>query len=144
MPTTGSNMPKSHGIFVILALLWAAAGCYAYVTQVSMGEAELAAMPDAQRELFLAMPVWVTAAYALAVWLGLAGAVGLLLKRRWAVPLYVASLVAVLVQFGWTFLANDVLGSMGPAALGLPVTIIALGVALVWYSRRAAAKGWLR
>ena len=47
-----------------------------------------------------ATPPWMVAAYAIAVWVGLAGAALLLMRRKLAVPLLLVSLVAVVVQFG--------------------------------------------
>ena len=51
-----------------------------------------------------ATPTWMVAAYAIAVWVGLAGALLLLLRRKLAVPLLLVSLIAVIVQFSGLFL----------------------------------------
>jgi hypothetical protein len=127
----------------VVALLWAVAGCYAYLSQVSMEVADMQALPAAQRDIWMAMPAWVTGAYAAAVWVGLTGAVGLLLRRRWARTAYIVSLAAVLVQFGWTFIATDILNSVGLSAIWFPLCIIAIGALLVWFSGAAIRKGWL-
>lgn len=127
-----------------LALVWEAFGCFAYVTQVSMSAEQLAALPDGQRQLFEAMPTWVTAAYGIATWGGLLAAIFLLMRRRWATTLFVVSLIAVLCQFGWSFLVADAAQVIGPSAYGLPATIIAIGAVLVWFSSHAAKRGWLR
>ena len=91
------------------------------------------------------MPGWVTGAYAVAVWISLAGAVALLLRRRLARTAYIVSLIAVLVQFGWVFLATPILGLYPLAeAVTFPLVIVVLGIALVWFSNMAARRGWLR
>lgn len=137
--------PTWYWIVAAVALLWALAGCAAYVTQVGMSPADLAELPVAQQEIWAMMPAWVTSAYALAVWIGLAGAVALLLRRRIARSLYVVSLFAVIVQFGWTFLATPILTTVGAAAsVPFPLFIVVAGVALVWFSGFAIARGWLR
>jgi hypothetical protein len=124
-----------------LALLWEAAGVAAYLGQV-YGDG--AALSEAQRSLIRSTPAWVTGAYATAVFAGLAGAVSLLLKRRWAASLFILSLAAAVVQFGWVFTAGRAAELLGPSAAIFPVAIILVGVALVWLARRADRNGWLR
>jgi hypothetical protein len=141
---TRASIPVWYWAVAILALLWEAGGCYAYLTQVTMKAADMGLLPAAQRDLWLAMPVWVWSAYAVAVWVGLSGALGLLMRQRWARMALLVSLVAALVQFGWVFLANPVLGTLGPSAAALPACIIVIGAALVWFAGYAAKRGWLR
>lgn len=127
-----------------LALIWAALGCFAYLTQVSMDSSQLARLPAEQREIWLAMPGWAVGAYAVAVWASLAGAVGLLLRRGWARLAFAASLVGVVVQFGWTFLATPILRSMGASAAAFPAFILFAAALMLWFSELSARRGWLR
>ena len=127
-----------------LALLWEAMGCFAYLNQVGMEAAELARLPAAQRDIWSAMPAWAVAAYAVAVWVGLLGAVGLLLRRRWARPAFAVSLVAIVVQFGWTFLATPIMTTSGPSAAAFPAFILLAAALLLWFSGLASKRGWLR
>lgn len=138
------NPPRSFWIVAVLALLWSCAGCFAYVTQTSMGDAELSKLPKAQRDIWAMMPGWVTGAYAIAVWSGLVASIALLLRRAWARPLYIISLIAVIVQFGWTFLATPIMTTVGPSAIPFPAFIITAAAALSWFSGHATLKGWLR
>lgn len=139
-----NRVPAWFWIGAVLALAWAAIGCFAYVTQVSMTPEQMAALPEGQRQMFETMPGWVTAVYAIAVWTNLVGAVALLMRRSWARPLFIASLIAVLIQFGWSFLVAKVAEVVGPSAYPLPVTIIVLGIVLVWFSGLAMKRGLLR
>lgn len=137
--------PLWFWIVAILSLLWSIAGCFAYVTQVTMDAADLAKLPAEQREIWAMMPGWATAAYAIAVGLGLSGSVLLLLRRRFARSCFIASLVGVVVQFGWTFLATPILRTVGPAgSIPFPLFIFAVAAALVWFAGFAIRKGWLR
>lgn len=138
-------VPVWYWIVAVLALLWAAAGCFAYVSQVTIGPEDFARLPEAQQQIWTAMPGWATGAYAVAVWISLAGAVALLLRRRLARTAYLVSLVAVLVQFGWVFLASPIL-SLYPLAeaAAFPAVIVVLGVFLLWFANMAAGRGWLR
>lgn len=138
-----SGVPAWFWVAAGVALLWEALGCFAYVTQVSMSAEQIAALPEGQRQMFATMPLWVTTAYALATWGGLVAAVLLVLRHRSAVKLFALSLVAVLVQFGWSFLIADAGRVIGPSAYPLPATIIAAALLLLWFASLAARRGWL-
>lgn len=142
----GSTRPPAwYWIVAALAFLWEATGCYFYLTQVTMGPAELARLPAAQAEMFGGMAAWQWAAYAIAVWVGVIGAVGLFLRRRWASLGFWVSLIAAAIQYGYTIFATRLLELM-PAreALPLPILIVVLGLVFLWFAGFAANKGWLR
>ena len=125
--------------------LWALIGCYAYLQQVTMSAADLAQLPQTQQDMMAALPTWITAAYAIAVWSALAGAICLLLRLKFAPTGYIVSLVAIIVQFGWIFAATPILSTMGFAeAAGFPIFIAIAGAVSVWFGRMAQARGWLR
>jgi hypothetical protein len=119
-------------------------GCFAYWSQVTMTAADLAQLPQAQQDVWRAMPKWVIGAYAVAVWSALLGVIGLLLRRRWARPLLLLSILGIIGQFGWTFLATDLLKAQGPASAAFPLFILLAGLAMLWLANTAAARGWLR
>lgn len=140
------NKPPSwYWVVAVLAVLWECMGCFAYLSQVTMSPADMATLPAAQRDAWLAMPSWLYGVYAIAVWIGLAGGIALLLRRRIARSLFAVSLVAIVVQFGWTFTQTPILKTMsfGEAA-GFPIFIFVIGAALLWFSGLAIKRGWLR
>src|SRR4051812_15205531 len=139
-----ARVPGWYWAVAVLALLWEAGGCYAYLTQVTMKAADMGALPAAQRDLWLAMPPWLWAAYAIAVWIGLAGALGLLMRQRWARTAFIVSVAAALVQFGWLFLATPWIKTLGASSAIFPICIILIGAALVWFAGTASRKGWVR
>ena len=133
--------PRWFTIAAIAALLFELAGCAMYLMQVSVDPASL---PLDQRAMWDAAPTWMIAAYAVAVWVGLAGAIMLLARRRLAEPLLLISLVAVLVQFSALLLVPTLRNLTASDDLFLPFVII-VAAYLVWhFARRARASGWLR
>ena len=139
-----ARVPVWYWVVPILALLWEACGCYAYLTQVRMKAADMGALPAAQRDLWLAMPAWIWSAYAIAVWVGLLGALALLMRSRLARPAFLVSLAGAIVQFGWTFLVRHALSVLGASAAALPAAIILIGAFLIWFASAASRWGWLR
>jgi hypothetical protein len=77
----GGRVPGWYWAAALGALLWNGFGCFMYLSQVGMDAAEMAKLPAVQQEVWRAMPAWAVGAYALAVWVGLLGAIGLLLRR---------------------------------------------------------------
>jgi len=65
------------------------------------------------------------------------------LRKALAVPMFLISLVAVLVQNAHAFLLANGLEVWGAGGLVLPAVIIAITVALLLYARSAKAKNWL-
>jgi len=136
--------PVWFWVFAILLLLWEAIGVYACVAQLRMGAESWPTGMEYDRRLYLSMPVWYNWVYILATFCGLFGALALVLRRAFAVPFYLVSLVAIVVMFGYVFATTDVIAHKGfMAAAGFPIVIFLLGLFAVWLSRTARARGWL-
>ena len=88
----------------IALLLWSLAGIGAFASQFSMSEETIAALPPVERDLWTNMPSWTWIAYAVATLPALGGAIGLLTRKSWAVPLYGLSIIGIIVQFSYPFL----------------------------------------
>ncbi|KAF1694583.1 hypothetical protein CSC64_03995 [Pseudoxanthomonas koreensis] len=128
----------------ILALVWNLIGLAMFWMQVTMDSARLATLPAPQQQVYLATPGWVNVAFAFAVIGGVLGALGLLLRRRWAVPMFQVSLLGLLVQFVGAYLVTPAWQAYGAAGLAMPVLLLVIALALLFYSRRCTARGWLR
>ncbi|MDP1889319.1 MAG: hypothetical protein Q8K55_00390 [Gemmatimonadaceae bacterium] len=126
----------------IVALLWNLIGCAAYLADVMMSPEAVAQMTEAQQAMYAARPSWAVAATAVAVWFGAAGCVGLLLRKRWATPLFITSLAALVVQNVWLFLMSGV-PQFDPVAVVLQGCVLLIAVGLVLLGRKATAQGWI-
>ena len=135
-----TEIPTWFWIAAGLALVWEAIGCFMYYSQVTTDPATL---PLDQRAMWDAAPVWMTAAYAVAVWVGLAGAILLLMRRKLAVPLLLVSLVAVVVQFSALLLVPELRDRTPSDAYLLPIIIFVACYAIYMLARRARKRGWL-
>ena len=71
-----------------------------------------------QLAYFRDFPMWVVAAWALSVWGGVLGAVLLLLRKRWAVPLFALSLATMLLTTFRNFVLTDGLADHGRSGGG--------------------------
>ena len=125
------------------ALVWNLIGLVFYYSHVTMTPEALAGFTPEQQEFFTATPTWATAAYAIAVNAGVLGSLSLLLRKTWAVPLFVLSLLAIIAQNFYSFVLAGGLQVWGAAGAALPSIVFVIGIALVWYSRQTKAKRWL-
>lgn len=97
------------------------------------------------RQAYLAQPGWFNWAFAMATWPALLGSTALLLRSRFALPLYIVSMVGVIVQFGWVFGATDLIAVKGAAAtVPFPFVIFVLAAVQIWFARMALQRGWLQ
>jgi hypothetical protein len=136
--------PRWYPVVAWLAVAWMLVGVAAWFADLMTTDAAVAAMSDGQRTLYEARPGWLFAVYGVAIIAGLAGAVGLVLRRAWSVPALAVSLLAVVVQFGYTLLVLDAIGHIGAAAaLPFPLLILVIGVALLAVARHAMRRGWI-
>src|SRR5918994_1509633 len=117
-PLAGWFMPAA-----IASLLFMGLGCVMYLTHVL---ADPDSLPLDQRSAYLAEPAWVTAAYAVAVWVGLAGTVLLVMKRKLAEWLLLISLIAVLVWLAGLIVVAPLRENMSANDLLVAIVVTAL------------------
>lgn len=145
--TEGSMSRPGTAFWVIAGVLtvWNLIGLAFYVQQSML-------TPDKMQDLGLTAqqiahitntPAWGHSGYAIAVNAGVLGAILLLLRKIWAVPLFVISLAGALVQDLDAFVLRDAMQAWGPGAWYLPAFVIAVCAFEIWYALSAKAKGWL-
>lgn len=138
--STRTKPPRWYWLVGSLALAWNLMGVAAYLGQMTM---DLSALPDAQRAFYESIPTWATAAFAIAVFAGVAGSIGLLLKKRWAIPVLVVSFASVVVQVTHSLLLGNGLEVFGTSALILPLATLATGLALIGFAYLSKNRAWI-
>ena len=131
------------GIAIVI-LLWGGMGVFAFYADRTMDAAAVAHLSDYDRTFRANQPMWEVWAYGIAVWTGLIGAIALLAKSRFAHPVFVVSLVAVVALFGWIFVATDMIAVKGPLlAMGFPIFIAVVAMFQIWFADYARKRRWL-
>jgi hypothetical protein len=96
-----------------------------------------------QATMIITQPSWYTAVFALAVFGGAIGCLGLLLRKSWAVLPLMLSLLCVVIQniyFAMTGVFENIHGGQWAMTILIPV----VAVFLVWFARKKKAEGILR
>jgi hypothetical protein len=133
-----------------VALLWNCFGAYDYVMTRMHNIAYLASSmpgvdPKAALDWVDGMPMFAQIGWGLGVWGGLAGAILLILRSRFAVWAFAVSMLGIVLSIGYQLAAAPPLaGADGTAYKIMPYFIILAGIALLAYSQWAARRGLLR
>lgn len=144
-PAMAGRTPWHLWVVGVVAVLWNGFGCIDYTMTQLQGDAWLTTMgmTAAQIDYFHAMPAWTSAAWAIGVWGGLLGGLLLLLRRRWAVHVFVLSFLGWLAGAIYAFGLSDgmeAMGSMWPMQL----VIGAACLFFIWYAWTMGKRGLLR
>lgn len=142
---TEDDMPPVwYYVIVGLLALWSAIGCYFCYMQFVYGAHAMGPPTQYDRALYASLPVWYNYIFALAVVTGLLGAVGLFLRSPEVRILFIVSLVAAVIQFGYLFAMTDIIAQKGAlAVMPFPILIIAIGVFSVWFAGFARRQEFL-
>jgi hypothetical protein len=119
-----------------LGLLWNLYGIYEYLKTVGV-------FPGADAASVATMPAWVTGAFAVAVFAGALGCLGLLMLKNWSRLMLLVSLLGVAAMDAWIFLLTDNGRAMAGPELGITVAVLVVAILLVGVSNSAGRKGWL-
>ncbi len=136
-------VPVWYWIVSAILLIWNGIGCAACYGQMTARPEKFAQLAEGQRDAWLAMPMTAKAAYVVAVGTGLLGAIALLLRSLAAGPLFIASLVGVIVQFGWFFVVYKGIAKAGPSSAAFPAFIALVAIGQIAFACAAKTHGWL-
>lgn len=90
------------------------------------------------------LPPWVIAISMFKAFTRLGGAIGLLLRKSWAVSMYSLSFAASCVIFFRGFLLEHVASIESPSQIGLEAMFFCLSIFAVWWAFRAMLRGILK
>ena len=128
-------------IGAIASMLIMGLGCVALVMHVT---ADPRTLPLDQRTLFEAEPQWVLTASSFGFVAGLLGSILLLLKRRQAERVLLASFAGLLVWLAGIFTTPRFRDLLSTDQIAFLVVTIALSWTIYWFARHSRQRGWLR
>lgn len=141
---TNNKTPIWFWIVAILCLLWNIMGVLSFFAHTFITEEAIALLPEKEQALYSEYPFWVTIIFAIAVFSGFFGAVGLLLKKKWAKLMFVVSICAIIPQMAHNvfFTSSIEVYGMVQACL-MPTLVVLFGLCFLWFSSVATKKNWL-
>jgi hypothetical protein len=125
----------------VVSLLLTGMFCVLYLMHVT---ANPGSMPLDQRAAYDATPAWVVGAFGVGAWVGAAGAILLILKRRQAEIALLVSLAGMLVWLAGSLAVGPLREAMSANDLLLIIAMIAVTWTIFWFARHSRQRGWLR
>jgi len=141
----GGRTPWHLWAVGVIAVLWNGFGVYDFLMTLTGGEEYLRSMKMTEPQIayFDAMPAWTYGPWLLGVGGAFAGAILLLLRRRWALHAFLLSLLGLALSLVYTFLLSDGAEVMGDA-IYMQAVVIAGALFFTWYAWMMAKRGVLR
>ena len=131
-------------VISIISLLWYLMDMSAFFIRISISDETLLVMSENRRQQIQNIPLWVNFVFAFEVFGGVLGSVGLLLRKKWALALFVISLLGVLAQTTYLYFLSNSIALMGWMAIVMPLVAIVIGSGLIVYAKLSISKGCLR
>ena len=141
--TTPAATPKHLWIVGVLALLWNAMGAFDYLMTQTENEAYMGQFTPEQLEFFYGFPTWLVAFWALAVWGAVLGSILLIMRKKLAVQVFLASFVCMCVTAVHNYVFTNGLEVMGAFGAVFSALIFVFALGLWLYSKAMAEKGVL-
>lgn len=141
---TNQKMATWFLVLAILLAIWDLMGVVSFFQHISISDEAIQAMPQNERELYESYPMWTEIAFAIAVFGGFLGSILLLVKKKLAKPVFIVSLIAVVIQMYHSLFIAKAMDVYGPGATIMPVMIIGIGIFQIWMSSYGIKEGWLR
>lgn len=139
------KIPTWFWVVAVFSLLWNIMGVVSFFTHTFMSEEALAALPQKERELYGDYPIWTTVVFAVAVFSGLFGSIGLLLKKKWSKLAFIVSICAIIPQMIHNLFFTKSIEVYGPGqAATMPIMVVVFSLFLIWFSTYSINKNWLK
>jgi hypothetical protein len=65
------------------------------------------------------------------------------MRKAWAIPLFLGSLIAVVIQMGHALILTTALEVYGVQVIIMPILVIGISLFLWYYTKSSAAKAWI-
>jgi len=131
-----------------VSLLWNAFGAYDYLMTRMRNMDYLGSTgldPNVMLAYIDSFPLYAQFGWGLGVWGAVLGSILLLMRSRWAVAAFGASLLGAVLSIGYQLVGPPAPAGMDEGGMALmPWVIIAIAVALYYYAHRQKQAGILR
>ena len=143
--TKSTSVSKGFWVVGILGLIWNCMGAFQFFLEYNYwtNPESRSALPKNLDPFYDTTPAWLYIIFAVSVLTGLMGCIGLLMRKSWAVWLFLISLITVVLQMTYTLVGTELIKIMGPTHAIMPTVVMLIALGLFLYSKQSARKGWL-
>lgn len=138
-----TSLPTWFKPLALLAILWNVMGIYNFYAQTTMSANEISQLPAAEQAIMSNIPLWTTIAFAIGVFGGTIGSLGLLLQKAWAKTPLILSLIAVFFQMSYWLFFTTAVQVYGPTTYIMPMVVILIAYLLLKLCLKGIQKGYI-
>jgi hypothetical protein len=118
----------------VLSLLWNSVGAFDYIATQYRFESYMSQFTPGQLEYFYGFPVWMDAAWAIAIWSSLLGSIILLFRKALAAWLFGVAILGLAVSSVYNFVLSNGMEIMGDGAAMFTAVIWVIALFLYFYA----------
>jgi hypothetical protein len=144
MKETTVKTPIHLWLVGILSVVWNAVGAFDYTATQYRLESYMSQFTPEQLEYFYGFPVWMDAAWAIAVWGSLLASFGLLLRKAWSAWLFGVAIAGLAATSVYSGVLTNGMAIMGDGATTFTALIWVIALFLYFYARAMAERKVLR
>ena len=139
-----SKTPVWWWIAAVIAVLWNGMGVVDFVMTLTRNQGYMASFTPEQRRYFFSFPAWYVAIWAAAVFAAFVASLALVIRTRFAAPLFSMSLILFVANTIYVYGFTEAWAMMGAFGAAFSV-IIFLSLVLLWLMARVGnARSWTR
>ncbi len=139
-----TKVPMWFWVLAIIFLLWNIMGLGSFFMHAFISTDALDAMLSAERALYESYPLWTMIVFAIAVFGGFLGSLGLVLRKKWSKLAFIISICAIIPQMIQNVFFTKSIEVYGLVqAVTMPILVVVFGVFLIWFSILGIKKQWL-
>lgn len=139
-----NKVPTWFYLIAGLALLWNIMGAIAVIMNFMITPEEIALLPAAQQQMYADTPMWSSYGSLVAVAAGALGCLALLFKKTWAYPLFMLSVLGLILQNIGMFVVVDAVSVMGNTVLIMQSLVAVIAIALIFLAKHAIRQEWIK
>ena len=138
-----NKVPLWFNIVAVVALIWNLLGAMAVIMNFMITPEAIAALPAEQQRMYADTPMWSSYASLLAVFAGALGCIALLMKKAFASPLFMVSIVGLVLQNIGIFVIVDAVAVLGISVLIMQGSVFVIAIGLLLLAKMAIKRGWV-
>lgn len=140
-----NKSPLWFWITASISLLWNIIGLLSFVGHLFIAEFGIQELTNSEVALYDEYSWWTHIVFAVAVFSGFVGSLGLLLRKHWSYTAFIASLLAVIPQMIHSVFFTSSIEVYGLAkTITMPIIVILFALFLIWFSKRSVYSNWYR
>jgi hypothetical protein len=139
-----NKVPTWFYVIAGVALLWNIMGAIAVIMNFMITPEEIAMLPAPQQQMYADTPMWSSYGSLVAVVAGAIACLALLIKKAWAYPLFMLSVLGLILQNIGIFVIVDAVSVMGNTVLIMQSLVAVIAVALIFLAKHAIRQEWIK